>query len=130
MSWLDILKKNDKDFEVISPVKEELKEIIIEEPDYFIKDVEEEFEKIYGLKILDIKFDFREYIQNEALPFMNKTIFGKYDFYDFIKNNCINFYKVHKDVEKENNEYLESLNDEENEMLDEFKDNNYDNDWK
>lgn len=135
MSWLDALKKNDKEFEIIAPIKEEVQEIIIEEPDYFIKDIEEEFEKIYGLKISDIKFDFKEYIENEALPFMNKTIYNNYnynyyDFYDFIKNNCNNYYKVIKNVDKENKEYFELLKEEENELYDENKENNYNNDWK
>ena len=133
MSWLNILKKNDKDFETVSPIKEEVQEIIVEEPNYFIKNIEEEFEKIYSLKIIDIKFDFKEHIENEALPFMNKTIhtnYNFYDFYDFIKNNCINYYKLSNNIDKENKEYLDSLKDDEHDFFEEFKENNYDNDWK
>ena len=130
MSWLDALKKNDKDFEIASPIKEEVQEIIVEEPDYFIKNIEEEFEKIYGLKILDIKFDFKEYIKDEALPFMNKTIhnnYNFYDFYDFIKNNCTNYFKLNNRINKENKEYLDSLKEDEHDFFEELKENNYDN---
>jgi hypothetical protein len=133
MSWLNILKKNDKEFEIASPIKEEVQEIIVEEPDYFIKNIEEEFEKIYGLKILDIKFDFKEYIKNEALPFMNKTIhnnYNFYDFYDFIKNNCTNYYKLIDRINNENKEYLDSLKEDDHDFFEEFKENNYDNEWK
>ena len=132
MSWLDILNKNNTEFQVNLLVdKEEVQEIFNEEPDYFIKNVDEEFEKIYNMKIIDIKFDFKEYIQNEELPFMNKTPnFGKYDFYDFIKNNCKNYYKVDKNVEKSNKEYFDYLKNEENEILEEIKEYNYENDWK
>ena len=132
MSWLDILNKNNTEFQVNLLVdKEEVQEIFNEEPDYFIKNVDEEFEKIYNIKIIDIKFDFKEYIQNEQLPFMNKTPdVGKYDFYDFIKNNCKNYYKVDKNVEKSNKEYFDYLKNEENEILEEIKEYNYENDWK
>ena len=132
MSWLDILNKNNAEFQVNLLVdKEEVQEVFNEEPDYFIKNVDEEFEKIYNIKIIDIKFDFKEYIQNEQLPFMNKTPdVGKYDFYDFIKNNCKNYYKVEKNVEKLNKEYFDYLKNEENEILEEIKEYNYENDWK
>lgn len=129
MSWLDILNKNNTEFQVNLLVdKEEVQEIFNEEPDYFIKNVDEEFEKIYNIKIIDIKFDFKEYIQNEQLPFMNKTPnFGKYDFYDFIKNNCKNYYKLSNNIDKENKKYLDSLKDDEHDFFEEFKENNYEN---
>lgn len=119
MSWLNILKKNDVEFQTSFVIKEEEKiEIKIEEKDPFIKDFNEEFDKIYSSKITEIKFEFKEYIEEEGFPLFNERNDTDYTFYDFIKENSYNFGTVKESVEIENEEYLESLIVEDNEYYD------------
>lgn len=122
MNFLDILKKNDKEFEKTF-IPEEVEVIDVENDviDHFIKNVDDEYEKIYTEKIQDIKFDFKEYIDNEGYPFLNKTNFEDYTFYDFIKYNSVNFYDLEIEVENDNKDYLESLQKEDNENYEEYK---------
>jgi len=110
MSFLEILKKNDIDFSTKIEKKEDIiKEQIefIEDP--FIKDYEEEFDIIYSNKIYDIKLEFREVIDNMALPFLNILNKSNYNFFDFIKFNSTNIDKIKIKIEQENQEYLKDL---------------------
>ena len=119
--WVDILKKNDKEFET------ELKKnnITTDEntediEDINIKNVDDEFEKEYALTIHDIMFDFKEYIKENKLPFMNKlNMTGKYLVDDFFKFFTDNYNNLKEKIEKENEEYLNELEEEENEMVEE-----------
>lgn len=120
MSWLNILKKNDVEFQTSFVTKEEEEiEIKIEEKDPFIKDFNEEFDKIYSSKITEIKFEFKEYIEEEGFPLFNERNDTDYTFYDFIKENSYNFGTVKESIEIENEEYLESLIIEEHEYNEE-----------
>lgn len=124
MSWLDILKKNDKEFDKnikLSEIEQE-EENNINEIDSNIKDIEEEFDKIYLDKIIDIKLELKEYIDCEALPFLNKNNYTDNNFYNFIKYNSENYFKLEVKIEKENEAYLESIEIEDNEIYDEYKD--------
>jgi len=111
MSFLEILKKNYIDFSTKIEKKEDIKEQkqieFIEDP--FIKDHEEEFDIIYSNKIYDIKLEFREIIDNMVLPFLNILNKSNYNFYDFIKFNSTNIDKIKIKTEKENQEYLKDL---------------------
>ena len=86
MSWVDILKKNDNEFEINIDKDIEIKENhkVIYDPN--IIDIDEEFEKIYSLKIYDIHYNFKQLINENVLPFLNikttTTIF--FDFINFI----------------------------------------------
>lgn len=129
MSWLDTVKKNDIDFET-SLNKEELdeeEEGIIEE-DYNILDPDDEFYRIYSNIVVDLKIEFKDYIDDQAFPFLDNNLnFSEYIFFNFIKYNSLNYKKVYNDVIKENEEYLKMKEeDEENE----YNDNIYDNDYK
>ena len=120
MNWLNAIKKNDSEFNNYI----EKKEIIIPDKKVFIidlniKDPDEEFELLYNNKIIDLKLEFLEIINNEGLPFLNNkkilnNIYNK--FFDFIKYNSKNYDNVIKNVEKQNIEYLNQteLSDEEN----------------
>lgn len=123
MSWLEILKKNDKEFEKnIQSLEIHQEEDNINEIDSNIKDIEEEFDKIYLDKIVDIKLELKEYIDCEALPFLNKSNYKDDNFYNFMKYNSENYFKLQIEIEKENEEYLEAIEIEDNEMYDEYKD--------
>jgi hypothetical protein len=119
-SWIDILKKNDKEFET-KLKKDDIVENNIENiEDTNIKDVDDEFEREYSLIIHDIMFDFKEYIKEEQLPFMNKlNMTGKYLVEDFFKYFSTNYNDIKDKVEKENEEYLKELEEEENELIEE-----------
>ena len=129
MSWADIIKKNDK--EIVNDIKpkepDKIDEEMNNEIDYNVKDVDEEFEKIYSNVLVDIKMDFREYIMNLCLPFLDK-INGHNIFYDFMKYNSINFDILCNDVNKANEEYYKEEEEYENEM--EQYEADYDNYFK
>lgn len=80
--------------------------------DINLLDADDEFDRLYLSKISDLKLEFKEYIDNECLPFLNSTKIKKYDFYDFIKNNSINYKNIEYDVEEKNEEYLKQLEEE------------------
>lgn len=125
MSWLEILKNNDKEFDKnikLSDIEQKKEDDNINEIDTNIKDIEEEFDKIYLDKIVDIKLELKEYIDLEALPFLNKNNYTDNNFYNFIKYNSENYFKLEVEIEKENDTYLESIELEENEIYDEYKD--------
>ena len=115
MSWLDILKKNDKEFEK-KIVDNKVEEVI--EINNDLKDVEEEFDYNFNSTITDIKIDFTEYIERLALPFLDKKSINNYSFYDFIKYNSENFIKLSEKIQKEY-EYENEIEEEES------YDNNY-----
>jgi len=119
-SWIDILKKNDKEFETKLKKDDIVEDNIENIEDTNIKDVDDEFEREYSLIIHDIMFDFKEYIKQEKLPFMNKlNMTGKYLVEDFFKYFSTNYNNVKDKVEKENEEYLKELEEEENELVEE-----------
>jgi hypothetical protein len=136
LSFLEIAKLN-KD----KVVKKE--EVIVEEPkkeinnicnqdfddDINIKNSDAEFEKIYDMKIIDIKCEFLELIRknyNYNFFFNNQYNTLQYNFYDFIKHCSNNYYNIIKNTNKENNSYLELLEEEER-KLEEYEEN-YEND--
>jgi len=112
MSWVNILNKNEKEFEVNIEKDIEYRETpnIIYDPN--IKDLDEEFDKLYTIKIYDIKFDFKELIQESSLPFLNIKSTNNL-FMDFIKYNSTNYYNLEKKLKEENNKYLIELEEEE-----------------
>lgn len=125
MNWVEILKKNNKDFENIKEKNIDNYEEYNQNDNTYsnLKDIDEEFERIYFSKITDIKLELIEYLREDQLPFLNRiNIDSDYFFYDYIKNNCENLYKLEKIIKKENEEYLEELKKEQEE---EEKENNY-----
>ena len=115
MSWVNILKKNDNEFKKeITKKKVEEKVVINNDPN--IKNYDDEFDFEHSSKIIDIKFEFKEYIENICLPFLdkNRTMHDRsYNFNDFVKYNSKNLIKIKNKVQKENEEYLKQLEDDE-----------------
>lgn len=116
MNYKDILNKNNKEFEIKSKFDDYIEdEIVYENPE--LKDYDEEFERIYNLTIHDLKFDFGEFIREQFLPFLNKTHNFNYSFYDFIKNNSKNYLEIIEIVDKDNENYLKELEEEEEQYI-------------
>ena len=111
MSWATILKKNDKEFETSLNIEEDKNEEDVEEYDPHILDADDEFDNSYAINIYDIKFDFKLLLEEEYLPFLDKKFFNgeEHQFYEFIKYNSENYYKLSEKVEEENAEYLKQL---------------------
>jgi len=125
MNWAGILKKNNKDFETVKEknIDNYEDQNIKDNANDDLKDVDDEFERIYFSKITDIKLELIEYIREEQLPFLNRiNIDADYFFYDYIKDNCKNLYTLEEKIKKENDKYLEELKKEEEEQE---KENNY-----
>jgi len=114
MSWTSILKSNDKEFETSLNIEEEVIEDDIEEHDPRILDVDDEFDNKHAINIYDIKFDFKLFLEEECLPFLDKKFFNgeEYQFYEFIKYNSENYYKLSEKVDQKNAEYLKQAENE------------------
>jgi hypothetical protein len=129
MNWTDVLKKNNKEFQKKIPEKI-IEDNTEEEIDYNIKDYEDEFDTLHSYDIVEIKIDFKDYIDNLSLPFLDKDINSPFNnnniFYDFIKYNSVNLINIKNNVEKENEEYLNELYDEEDNYTVDICDNYYD----
>jgi hypothetical protein len=126
MSWLDILNKNDNEFETTFR-EEEILENDVDEIDPKILNVDDEFDHYYGVNICDIKFDFKLLIEENDLPFLDKLLFdfnnnNGYDFYDFIKYNSKNYYDLLEKINDENEQYLKQNEDD-------FIDDDYDEEY-
>ena len=123
MNWLNILKKNDKEFEKTINKKNDNIIVIDENIDENIEDAEIEFEKEYSIIIRDLEFDFKEYINELVLPFLNGVRENR--FYDFIKNNCKNFKTVIDRVDLNNKEYINELEEENDDIIYDKKFSNF-----
>jgi len=121
MNWIDSLKKNNVEFQKEIPNKQIQKEeeiIIMNDPN--IKDYDDEFDIKHSYDIINIKFEFKEFIEKMCLPFMNnnKSLFDtSYNFNDYIKHNCKNLIKIKNKINKENEAYLKELEEEEEDEL-------------
>ena len=115
MNWLNILKKNNKEFEnkQVEKENESVEENILYD-NTFLTDVDEEFSVKYNNTIVDVKVEFEDYINDLSLPFLNnKDLFIDYNFYDFIKDNSENFQKIIENSFKEEEEYAKKIEEEE-----------------
>jgi hypothetical protein len=112
MDWKGVVDRNQKEFEKIESKKEEEKEEIFEF-DANIKNYEEEFDYVHLIDIVEIKKEFKDYIDSLALPFLDRDIILGYnlqnDLYDYIKYNCQNLEKIKDKIQKENEEYIKEL---------------------
>jgi hypothetical protein len=123
MSWIPIVKKNQIKFEYIENIKNN--DITLDDNDednqidLNIRDIDDEFEYKYLTNICNIRTDFREYIEKEYLPFLNNSTIGSnYNFQDFIKYNSKNYYKLEKEINTHNEEYMKKLEEENDELYD------------
>ena len=136
LSFLEIAKLNKdkivKKEEVVSETKKEEKNNNNNEEyedDINIKNSDLEFEKMYDMKIIDIKCDFLDFVRKNytyKFFFNNQHNILQYNFYDFIKHCSNNYYDIIKNTNKENNFYLKLLDDEER-RKEEYEEN-YEND--
>ncbi len=81
-----------------------------------IKNPNDEFEREYMSKIFDLKLEFKDEIEQEGLPFMNRLHNVNYTFFDYIKYNSNNFRKIINKVTLHNEEYLREINDDDNDI--------------
>ena len=129
MSWVNILKKNDKEFEtVIEEKKKEVKKVEEEIINYDYKNIDDEFDYKYSYKISCIMVEFDDFLRKEFLPFndkcvLNKTFNPDYTFFDFIKFNSTEFQQISKyvnnyndDIDKEIEEERKKLEEEDDEI--------------
>jgi|TARA_B110000483_G_scaffold43534_2_gene54378 RNase adaptor protein for sRNA GlmZ degradation len=127
MNYADITKKNN---DIIQPKikKEEVKKEIVvynKYSDLVFKDVEDEFDFKYLRNITDISIDFRDYINKNYLPFMDKIIGIEYHIYDFLKYNSKEYHKTLKHVEEYNNNLIEEYDKELEEIEKELAEEQY-----
>jgi len=136
LSFLEIAKLNKdkivKKEEVVSETKKEENNNNNNEEyehDINIKNSDLEFEKVYDMKIIDIKSDFLDFVRkNYSYKFFFNNQYNtlQYNFYDFIKHCSNNYYDIIKNTNKENEAYTKILEEEERKK--EEYEENYEND--
>lgn len=110
MDWKSVVSKNsDKKIEPIDKLDEDIidkNENIIKDNSYLVSylDIDDEFDFAYSRKISYIKEEFKDFINFHALPFMDKHMNIEFNFYDFIKNNSLNYLKIEKKVIQHNDD--------------------------
>ena len=118
MTWLDIVKKEDKEFEI---KKEEIvkEHTIIQSKQNIYLDPTIEFEHKYNDNLMNIKFDFIDYIKHFCYPFMDNPFHLDYNIFDFMKQHSCEYSKVidyveqvNKDIDKEIEEEQKDLEEE------------------
>ena len=85
------------------------------------RNIEEEFEDKYLRNIEDISFEFKKFIYEHYLPFMDKNINIRYDIYDFVKDHCVEYSKLNKEIEIHNNQLIEEYDKEMEELEKEYE---------
>lgn len=124
MNWAKIVE-NSSDLvqtDLKKEIKKEEQEIIYNPYSVLdFRNVEDEFLDNYIRKIENISFEFKEFIYNNYLPFMDKNINVKYNLYDFIKDNCNEYNKLYKEIEVYNNQLIEKYNKEMEELEKEYE---------
>jgi len=130
--WSEVLLKNDKNFDITIKSKKEETDVnlIVEEvEDLNLKDIEEEYDLEYMNNFIEIKMEFEKYIKDKCLPFLNKKEYmenpndfnisnneNTYTLYDYIKYNSINYIELNEKINKENEEYIKELEEENNDI--------------
>jgi hypothetical protein len=111
MDWKSVVSKNsDKNIEPIDKLDEDIidknENIIKDNNSYLVSylDIDDEFDFAYSRKISYIKEEFKDFINFHALPFMDKHMNIEFNFYDFIKNNSLNYLKIEKKVVQHNDD--------------------------
>jgi hypothetical protein len=124
MNWAKIVE-NSSDLvqtDLKKEIKKEEQEIVYNPYSVLdFRNVEDEFLDNYIRKIENISFEFKEFIYNNYLPFMDKNINVKYNLYDFIKDNCNEYNKLYKEIEVYNNQLIEEYNKEMEELEKEYE---------
>ena len=110
MSWSGITKA------YCPPQKKEVKKVEIKkddvpERDILLKNIDDEFDYFFFGKINSINIDFKSYISENAFPFFDNLSnihrHVEYNFFDYIKHNSSNFYKLKQEVEEYNRNIIE-----------------------
>lgn len=135
MSWAETIQKNNN--EKIEPKKNNQDSCskieitnnnsnISEDYSSLFKDTDDEFEYLYSRRISSLKEAFKELIDRQALPFLNKDHINlNYTFYDFIKDSSSNYDNVKKEIDEYNHKVEKEI-DEENTKLDMERKEEYD----
>ena len=111
MDWKSVVSKNsDKNIEPIDKLDEDIidknENIIKDNNSYLVSylDIDDEVDFAYSRKISYVKEEFKDFINFHALPFMDKHMNIEFNFYDFIKNNSLNYLKIEKKVVQHNDD--------------------------
>lgn len=124
MNWAKIVE-NSSDLiqkDLKKEIKKEEKEIVYNPYSVLdFRNIEDEFLDTYIRKIENISFEFKQFVYNNYLPFMDKNINVKYNIYDFIKDNCHEYNKLYKEIEGYNNQLIEEYNKEMEELEKEYE---------
>lgn len=109
MNWLDAVNKKPTNIQNIEKPEEDYEEVVEMIHDFLFKNPEEEFEIEHKEKMVNIKVDFRNFIEEHYLPFFDNIHNNEYNMFDFLKLHSNNFDKIKEKVEEENRLFEEEI---------------------
>lgn len=79
-----------------------------------LKDEEDEFNYLYGNTMMDIKFEFLDYIEYNAFPFLeNQHHIKSPTFYDFLRHNSPIYNSLANSIQNKNRKIIKLINNKE-----------------
>lgn len=79
-----------------------------------LKDEEDEFNYLYGNTMMDIKFEFLDYIEYNAFPFLeNQYHIKSPTFYDFLRHNSPIYNSLANSIQNKNRKIIKLINNKE-----------------
>ena len=79
-----------------------------------LKDEDDEFNYLYGNTMMDIKFEFLDYIQYNAFPFLeNQHHIKSPTFYDFLRHNSPVYNSLANSIQNKNRKIIRLINNKE-----------------
>ena len=79
-----------------------------------LKDEDDEFNYLYGNTMMDIKFEFLDYIQDNAFPFLeNQHHIKSPTFYDFLRHNSPIYNSLANSIQNKNRKIIKLINNKE-----------------
>ena len=76
-----------------------------------LKDEDDEFNLKFGSTMIDIKFEFLEYIQDNGFPFLeNNHRINSPTFYDFLKYNSVKYNSLANSIQNKNKKIMRLIN--------------------
>ena len=76
-----------------------------------LRNEDDEFNYHYGNIMIDIKFEFLDYIQENAFPFLeNHHRMESPNFYDFLKYNSSKYHSIANSIQNKNRKIIKLIN--------------------
>lgn len=109
MSWQNISLSTAKTQQFFDLIEEKNDNLFLTNKNkkIILKDEDDEFNFQFGNSMIDIKFEFLEYIQDNGFPFLeNNHRIESPTFYDFLKYNSVKYHSLANSIQNKNKKIM------------------------